>query len=276
MEKLIITVAPTGSVPRKKDTPHVPVTPDEIAETAYACEQAGAAIIHVHCRDEAEKPTSKYEVFKETVDKIRRRTKLVVMTSTSGIAGQTDEDRAAPLRTKPEMGSLTTSTLNFAGRKPSVIYINTVETVQFLAKEMLTRDIKPEIEAFDVGFIQQGKKLIEAELVKEPAHFQLVMGVDGGIPATPDNLLHMRDQLPPGSTFVVAGMARMQLPMTTMAIVMGGHVRVGLEDNLYLRKGVLARNEELVARAKHLADDLQRDVATPDEARAIMGLPPRA
>ncbi|HKZ98471.1 MAG TPA: 3-keto-5-aminohexanoate cleavage protein [Thermoplasmata archaeon] len=275
MEKLIITVAPTGSVPRKKDTPHVPVTPDEIAETAYACEQEGAAIIHVHCRDEAEKPTSKYEVFKETVDKIRRRTKLVVMTSTSGIAGQTDEDRAAPFRTKPEMGSLTTSTLNFAGRKPSVIYINTVETVQFLAKEMLTRDIKPEIEAFDVGFIQQGKKLIEAGLVKEPAHFQLVMGVDGGIPATPDNLLHMRDQLPPGSTFVVAGMARMQLPMTTMAIVMGGHVRVGLEDNLYLRKGVLARNEELVARAKHLADDLQRDVATADEARAIMGLPPR-
>jgi len=275
MEKLIITVAPTGSVPRKKDTPHVPVTPDEIAETAYACEQEGAAIIHVHCRDEAEKPTSKYEIFKETVDKIRRRTKLVVMTSTSGIAGQTDEDRAAPLRTKPEMGSLTTSTLNFAGRKPSVIYINTVETVQFLAKEMLTRDIKPEIEAFDVGFIQQGKKLIEAGLVKEPAHFQLVMGVDGGIPATPDNLLHMRDQLPPGSTFVVAGMARMQLPMTTMAIVMGGHVRVGLEDNLYLRKGVLARNEELVARAKHLADDLQRDVATADEARAIMGLPPR-
>ena len=276
MEKLIITVAPTGSVPRKKDTPHVPVTPDEIAETAYACEQEGAAIIHVHCRDEAEKPTSKYEIFKETVDKIRRRTKLVVMTSTSGIAGQTDEDRAAPLRTKPEMGSLTTSTLNFAGRKPSVIYINTVETVQFLAKEMLTRDIKPEIEAFDVGFIQQGKKLIEAGLVKEPAHFQLVMGVDGGIPATPDNLLHMRDQLPPGSTFVVAGMARTQLPMTTMAIVMGGHVRVGLEDNLYLRKGVLARNEELVARAKHLADDLQRDVATADEARAIMGLPPRA
>ena len=275
MEKLIITVAPTGSVPRKKDTPHVPVTPDEIAETAYACEQEGAAIIHVHCRDEAEKPTSKYEVFKETVDKIRRRTKLVVMTSTSGIAGQTDEDRAAPLHTKPEMGSLTTSTLNFAGRKPSVIYINTVETVQFLAKEMLTRDIKPEIEAFDVGFIQQGKKLIEAGLVKEPAHFQLVMGVDGGIPATPDNLLHMRDQLPPGSTFVVAGMARTQLPMTTMAIVMGGHVRVGLEDNLYLRKGVLARNEELVARAKHLADDLQRDVATADEARAIMGLPPR-
>lgn len=276
MDKLIITVAPTGSVPRKKDTPHVPVTPDEIAETAYLCEQEGAAIIHVHGRDESERPTSRYEIFKEAVDQIRRRTKLVVMTSTSGIAGQTDEDRATPLRTNPEMGSLTTSTLNFAGRKPSVIYVNTVETVRFLAKEMLTRDIKPEIEAFDVGFIQQGKKLIDEGLVKEPAHFQLVMGVDGGIPATPENLLHMRAQLPASATFVVAGMARMQLPMTTMAIVMGGHVRVGLEDNLYLKKGVLARNEELVARARHLADDLQREVATPDEAREMMGLPTRS
>jgi hypothetical protein len=174
------------------------------------------------------------------------------------------------------MGSLTTSTLNFAGRKPSVVYLNTVETVQFLAKEMLARNIKPEIEAFDVGFIQQGRKLIEAGLVKEPAHFQLVMGVDGGVPATPENLLHMRHELPPTATFVVAGMSRMQLPMTTLAILLGGHVRVGLEDNLYLRKGVLARNEELVARAKHIAEDLQREVATPDEARTIMGLPPRS
>jgi 3-keto-5-aminohexanoate cleavage enzyme len=276
MEKLVITVAPTGSVPRKKDTPHVPVTPDEIAETAYLCEQAGAAIIHVHCRDEAERPTSRLELFKETVDKIRQRTKLIVMTSTSGIAGSTDPDRAAPLNANPEMGSLTTGSLNFAGRKPSVVYVNTVETVQFLAKAMLDLHIKPEIEAFDVGFIQQGRKLIEMGLVQEPAHFQLVMGVDGGVPATPENLVHMVNQLPPTATYVVAGMSRMQLPMTTMAILMGGHVRVGLEDNLYLKKGVLARNEELVGRARHLAEDLQREVANPDEARKIMGLPPRA
>ncbi|HYY47762.1 MAG TPA: 3-keto-5-aminohexanoate cleavage protein [Thermoplasmata archaeon] len=275
MEKLIITVAPTGSVPRKKDTPHVPVTPDEIAETGYRCEQAGAAIVHVHCRDEDEKPTSRLDVFQETVDKIRKRTKLVVMASTSGIAGATDAERAAPLKTNPEMGSLTTGTLNFAGRKPSVVYVNSVDTVQFLAKAMLDAGIKPEIEAFDVGFIHQGKKLIEAGLVREPAHFQLVMGVDGGIPASPQNLLHMIGQLPPAATYVVAGMARMQLPMTTMAILLGGHVRVGLEDNLYLKKGVLARNEELVARARHLADDLGREVATPDEARRIMGLAPR-
>src|SRR5438094_347808 len=179
MDKLIITVAPTGSVPRKKDTPHVPVTPDEIAETAYRCEQEGAAIIHVHCRDENERPTSRFDIFRESVDKIRERTKLVVMTSTSGIAGQTDEDRAMPLKTNPEMGSLTTGTLNFAGRKPAVVYVNTPETVQFLAKAMLEQNIKPELEAFDVGFVQQGKRLIDAGLVQEPAHFQFVMGVDG-------------------------------------------------------------------------------------------------
>src|SRR6266704_810404 len=230
MEKLVITVAPTGSVPRKKDTPHVPVTPDEIAETAYRCEQEGAAIIHVHCRDEDERPTSRFDIFRETVEKIRKRTKLVV---------------------------------------------NTPQTVQFLAKATREQNIKPELEAFDVGFVQQGKRLIDSGLVKEPAHFQLVMGVDGGVPATPENLLHMRNQLPPTATYVVAGMSRMQLPMTTMAIVLGGHVRVGLEDNLYLKKGALARNEELVGRARHLAEDLQREVATPEEARAIMGLPAR-
>jgi 3-keto-5-aminohexanoate cleavage enzyme len=272
MEKLIITVAPTGSVPKKKDTPYVPITPDEIAETAYLCEQEGASIVHVHCRDENENPTSDYKVFKETVDKIRKRTNLISMVSTSGVAGKSDLERAQPLKTNPEMASLTTGSLNFAGRKPSVVYVNTWETVKFLAKKMLELKIKPEIEAFDVGFISQGTKLIQQGLVKEPAHFQLVMGVDGGIPASPENLIHMRNQLPPNSTFVVAGMAKWELPMTTMAIATGGHVRVGLEDNIYYAKGKLARNEELVARTRLLAEHLQREVATPDESRRILRL----
>jgi len=275
MEKVIITVAPTGSVPRKRDTPHVPVTPDEIAETAYLCEQEGASIIHVHCRDENENPTSNYTVFKETVEKIRKRTRLVIMVSTSGVAGKSDEERAQPLKTNPEMASLTTGSLNFAGRKPSVVYVNTWETITFLAKSMFELYIKPEIEAFDVGFISQGTKLIEQGLIKEPAHFQLVMGVDGGIPATLDNLLHMRRQLPSDATFTVAGIGRWQLDMTTMSIILGGHVRVGLEDNIYYAKGKLAPNEEFVARARKLAEDLQHEVATPDETREILGLKPR-
>jgi len=275
VEKLIITVAPTGSVPQKKDTPHVPVTPDEIAETAYLCQQEGASIIHVHCRDENENPTSNHHIFKETVDRIRKRTNLIVMVSTSGVAGKSDEERAQPLATKPEMASLTTGSLNFAGRKPSVVYTNTWETITFLAGRMLKADVKPEIEAFDVGFISQGIKLVEQKLVREPPHFQLVMGVDGGIPATFDNLLHMTRQLPEKATFSVAGIGRWQLPVTTAAILLGGHVRVGLEDNIYYAKGKLAANEDFVARTRKLAEHLQRDVASPDEARNILGLKSR-
>lgn len=274
MEKLVITVAPTGSVPRKKDTPHVPETPDEIAETAYLCEQQGASVIHVHCRDQNENPTSDHMLFKETVGKIRNRTTLIVLASTSGVAGGSDEERAQPLETRPEMASLTTGSLNFAGRKPSTVYVNTWETITFLARRMLELNIKPEIEAFDVGFIPQGIKLIEQGLIRGPAQFQLVMGIDGGIAASPENLIHMRQQLPDNSTFVVAAIGKMQLPMTTMAILMGGHVRVGLEDNIYYAKGKLARNEDLVARVRLLAEYLQREVASPDEARLILGIKP--
>ena len=274
MEKLIITVAPTGSVPSKKDTLYVPVTPDEIAETAYLCEQEGASIVHVHCRDDNEDPTSDYHVFKETVEKIRKRTNLVIMVSTSGVAGKSDKERAQPLRTNPEMASLTTNSLNFAGRKPSIVYVNTWETVTYLAKKMLELNIKPEMEAFDVGFIQQGIKLVQQGLVKEPAHFQLVLGVDGGIPPSLDNLLHMSRQLPANGTFTVAGIGRWQLNVTTAAIILGGHARVGLEDNLYYAKGKLAPNEEFVARVRRLAEELQREVASSEEARRILGLKP--
>jgi 3-keto-5-aminohexanoate cleavage enzyme len=275
MEKLIITVAPTGSVPRKRDTPYVPVTPDEIAETAYLCEQEGASVIHVHCRNENERPTSDYTVFKETLDKIRKRTHLITMASTSGVAGKSDKERAQPLKAKPEMASLTTGSLNFAGRKPSIVYVNTWETIAFLANSMLKATVKPEIEAFDVGFIRQGIKLVEQGLVKEPAHFQLVMGVDGGVPATLDNLLHMSRQLPNTATYSVAGIGRGQLNVTTASIMLGGHVRVGLEDNIYYAKGKLGANHEFVARARKLAESLQREVASPDEAREILGLKPR-
>ncbi|MFW9975520.1 MAG: 3-keto-5-aminohexanoate cleavage protein, partial [Candidatus Thorarchaeota archaeon] len=272
MEKLIITVAPTGSVPRKKDTPHLPVTPDEIVETAYRCEQEGASIIHIHCRDENETPTSEFALFKETVNKVRKKTKLLVMVSTSGVAGKSNEERAEPLRTQPELASLTTGSLNFVNRKPPVVYLNTWETITFLAKRMQELNIKPEMEAFDVGFIPQGTMLIDEGLVKEPPLFQLVMGVGGGIPATIENLLHMRAQLPVNAIFTVAGIGRSQVDMTTMSIMIGGHVRVGLEDNIYFAKGQLAPNEDFVARTRRIAETLHRGVATPDEARLILGI----
>lgn len=272
MEKLIITVAPTGSVPTKKDTPHLPVTPDEIVETAYLCAQEGASIIHVHCRDENEKPTSDSSLFEEIVRKIRKRTNLLVMVSTSGVAGRSDEERAEPLRTNPELASLTTGSLNFTGRKPPVVYRNSWETITYLAQRMRDLKIKPEMEAFDVGFIPQGIMLIKEGIVSEPPLFQLVMGVGGGIPATIDNLLHMRAQLPKNAVFTVAGIGRAQVDMTTMSILMGGHVRVGLEDNIYLTKGQLAPNEDFVVRTRQIAESLGRKVASPDDARVILGL----
>lgn len=272
MDKLIITVAPTGSVPRKKDTNYLPMTPDEIVETAYLCEQEGASIIHVHCRDENENPTSDYQLFEETVSKIRKRTNLIVMVSTSGVAGRSDEERAWPLKAKPELASLTTGSLNFTGRKPPVVYTNSWKTITFLAQRMLDLKIKPELEAFDLGFISQGTALINEKIVPEPPLFQLVMGVGGGIPATIENLMHMREQLPKNAIFTVAGIGRTQVDMTTMSILMGGHVRVGLEDNIYLTKGKLAPNEDFVARTRQIAESLNREIASPDEARAILGL----
>ncbi len=272
MDKLIITVAPTGSVPRKKDTNYLPMTPDEIVETAYLCEQEGASIIHVHCRDENENPTSDYQLFEETVSKIRKRTNLIVMVSTSGVAGRSDEERAWPLKAKPELASLTTGSLNFTGRKPPVVYTNSWKTITFLAQRMLDLKIKPELEAFDLGFISQGTALINEKLVPEPPLFQLVMGVGGGIPATIDNLMHMREQLPKNAIFTVAGIGRTQVDMTTMSILMGGHVRVGLEDNIYLTKGKLAPNEDFVARTRQIAESLNREIASPDETRNILGL----
>ena len=272
LEKLIITVAPTGSVPQKSDTPFLPTTPDEIAETAYLCEQEGASVIHVHCRDEQGNPTSDYKLFSETVTKIRKRTKLVVMVSTSGVAGKSNEERAEPLRAKPEMGSLTMGSLNFTARKPPAVYVNSWETITYLATRMKEMSIKPELEAFDVGFISQGTMLEERELVEGPPHFQLVMGVGGGIPATLGNLLHMRNQLPPNATFTVAGIGRRQFDMTTMAIMMGGHVRVGLEDNIYISKGKQASNEEFVAQTRNIAEQLGRAVADVTDTRRILHL----
>lgn len=275
MEKLIITVAPTGSVPRKKDTPYLPVTPEEIAETAYLCEQEGASIVHIHCRDKNEDPTSEFQLFKETVDRIRKKTKLIVMVSTSGVAGKSDEDRAEPLKTGPEMASLTTGSINFAGRSPPIIYANTPETIEFLASRMVEMKIKPELEIFDLGFIQQGIKLVRKGLVQPPAHFQFVLGVDGGVPAKPENLTHMIRQLPSDSSFSVAAVGRTQLETTSLSILLGGHVRVGLEDNIYYSKGELAPNEAFVRRARTIAQDLQREIATSDEARRILGLATR-
>ena len=269
MEKLIITVAVTGSLPTKRVTPHVPITPQEIIEAGIACEAAGATVIHIHARNpEDESPATEFALFEEICRGIQAETNLITQISTGGRAGMAYEQRCERLRLKPEMASLTTGSVNF----PNSVYVNSPKLIEDLAADMQKYRIKPEMEIFDVSMISNATALVEKGLVASPLHFDFVMGLKGAIPATVENLLHMRNTIPPGATWTVAGIGKAQLPMTTHAILMGGHVRVGLEDNIYFSRGELATNERMVERVVQLARILGRDIATPDEARKILNL----
>lgn len=269
MEKLIITVAPTGNVPTQEMNPDLPVTPQEIAETAARCREAGASLIHVHARDSAGQPTLDPEVFARIHRLITERSDLIVQISTGGRAGMDLEARAAAVRRiRPEMASLTTGSMNF----PDRVYANPFHVVEYLARAMLEAGTKPEMEIFEPGMIANALLLANQGLATPPLHFDFVLGSRGSLPASPKNLLFLSESIPPGSTWTVAGVGRWQLPMAALAIVLGGHVRVGLEDNIYYQKGKLATNEQLVARVARIAAEVGRPVATPDEAREILGL----
>ena len=270
--KLIITVAPTGNVPTKDMNPHLPVTPKEIADSAVRCREAGASMIHIHARDPQGKPTLDPQIFRQIHSLVSERTDLIVQISTGGRAGMDAEARSAAVRLiGPEMASLTTGSMNF----PDRVYTNSFELIELLARTMREAGTKPEMEIFEPGMITNAEMLVEKGLATEPLHFDFVLGSRGSLPATAKNLLYLSEMIPPGSTWTVAGIGRWQLPMGVLAIVMGGHVRVGLEDNLYYRKGQLATNAQLVARIARIAAEVGRTVATPEEARQILGLPLR-
>jgi len=268
--KLIITVATTGSVPTREMNPHLPVTPEQIAESAVLCREAGASVIHIHARDVDGKPTLDPQVFAQIHRLVSERTDLIVQISTGGRAGTDAEARAAAVRLlQPEMASLTTGSMNF----PDRVYANPFEVIEFLARTMASSGTKPEMEIFEPGMIANAQRLAEKGSATEPLHFDFVLGSHGSLPASARNLIFLSETIPPGSTWTVAGIGRWQLPMAVLAIVMGGHVRVGLEDNLYYHKGVLATNQQLVARVARIAAEVGRPVATPDEARQTLGLP---
>jgi len=270
MEKLIITVAPTGSLPKRKNTPHVPITPAEIVETAVRCESAGASILHVHVRNPAdESPSPNYELFEEVFTGLKAKTNLVIQISTGGRAGMAYEQRAERLKLQPEMASLTTGSVNF----PNSVYENSPSLIEGLAKDMLQYGIKPEMEIFDTSMINNALELEKKGLAIKPLHFNFVMGLKGAIPASVENLVHLRSLIPAESTWNVSGIGPAQLVMNIHGLLMGGHVRVGLEDNIYYRRGELASNERLVERIVRLAEEFGRGIATPDEARNILNLP---
>ena len=269
-EKLIITVALTGNVPTKEMNENTPVTVDEIVEDIIKCREAGASVAHIHVRDENEDPTCDRELFKEILDKLKERQCDIITQVSTGArgGGNTVEWRGQMLDLNAEMASLSTGSSNFA----SQVNANSFELIRELADRMYSNNIKPEIEAFDLGMIDNTHYLLKEGVLKEPLQFNLVMNVRGSVIGTPRNLLHMVESLPKGSTFTVSGIGPSQLPMTTMSILLGGHVRTGLEDTILYDKGIKASNVMLVERVVRIAKELGREIATPDEARRIMGM----
>lgn len=271
MEKLVITVALDGAEVTREQSRYLPVSPEEIAVDAERCRNAGAAMVHVHGRRPDGSPTQDAAVYAEIIQAVRARTDVIVQVSTGGAVGMAAQERLAPVLLKPEMASLTTGTVNFG----SGVFMNSPDMIEEFARAMVANGVVPEIECFDLGHIDNALALVRKGILALPLHFDFVMGVPGGIGPTVRNLVHMSESIPAGCTWSVAGIGRAQLPLATTAIVLGGHVRVGLEDNLYYSKGVLASNEMLVARVVRLARELGREVATPDEARRILRLADR-
>ncbi len=271
MEKLIITAALTGNVPTREMTPHVPLTPAEIAADVRRCAEAGASLVHIHARDAEGRPTLDTAVFKETVRRIKNETpEVIIQLSTGARAGRDWEARANPVHLLPEMASFTTGSNNL----PGIVYENAPDFLLFLAGVFKATGVKPEIEVFEAGMISNALFLQKKELLAPPLHFDFVLGAPGAMPATVRNLVFLADTLPPGSTWTVAGIGPAEIPLATAAIAMGGHVRVGIEDNLLLPDGTLATNAELVATVATIARTMGREVASPAEARQILSLDP--
>ena len=270
MDPLIITVAPVGAEVTRKQTPYIPLTPEEIAEECYRAWNEGASVAHIHARDENGEATQDPEVYRRIIDLVRARTDLIIQVSTGGAVGMRVEERVAPVSLKPDMATLTCGTVNFGDG----IFTNSWGDMETFARAIRDNGVKPEFEIFDAGMVENARRLAQKRLVDLPGHFDFVMGVPGGISGDPRNLMHLVSLLPQdGSTWSVAGIGRNQLPLGAMAIILGGHVRVGFEDNIYYSRGVLAKsNAELVARMVRLAAELGRPVAKPAEAREILRL----
>ncbi len=269
MQKLIITVALTGNVPTKKLNPSLPVTAEEIAADVRRCADAGAAVFHVHGRDAGEQPTLDLAVLKNNVRKIKEKAPDVILQlSTGARAGKEWEDRANPVRLLPEMGSFTTGSNNL----PGIIYENSPQFIEYLAAVFKETEVKPEIEVFETGMISNALYLAKKGLLTFPMHFDFVLGAPGSMAASVKNLLFLAENIPSGSTWTVAGIGRQEIPMAVSAIVMGGHVRVGLEDNLFMPDGSLATNPKLVEKVVTIAREMGRDIASIDETRAILSL----
>jgi len=273
MEKLIITAAICGAEVTKENNPNIPYTIEEIGREAESAYKAGASIIHLHVREDDGTPTQNIDRFRACIKEIKNRcSDVIIQPSTGGAVGMSNEERLQPifLEPPPEMATLDCGTCNFGGDE---IFINTENTIIEFAKKMIERGIKPELECFDKGMVDMALRLHDKGYIKDPMHFNFVLGVNGGIKASARDLTFLVESIPKDSTYSVCAIGKHEFPMVTLSIIMGGHARVGFEDNVYLSKGVLAKsNGELVERVLRISRELGRDIATPMEARKILGL----
>lgn len=290
--KVILTCAVTGNAPFNRDHPSFPVTPGEICDAVVESAAAGASICHIHVRDPQTGAGSRDPaLFREVVDRVRNTGVNIVINLTAGHGARffpdpDDEGRALPesdvagveervehlVDCLPEIASLDISTGNQVTGNKEYVYLNTTRTLRAMAKRFRDLNVKPELEVFQSGDILFGKQLIEEGLIDGPPLFQIVLGVRWAAPATPEAMMFLRNLLPPKAIWASFGIARMEMPMVAQAVLLGGNVRVGLEDNLYLSRGVFANNGQLVERARKIVEYLGKEVATPDEARAMLEL----
>ena len=276
-KKTIITVATTGAWPKKENNPNVPMTPSEIAEDVYDCWLAGAAVAHLHMRDDEGNGTMSKDKFAETVSLLRERhpdCNIVLNMTTSGDLNATDETRMLHLKElRPEMASYDCGSMNWLHNS---LFINSPQFLEELGRNMQKWGVKPEIEAFDPGMIANAAYYLKKGVLKAPLHFQFCMGCANGIPGSMKNLVFMKetmDTLCPGSTWSCFGVGHSAMEMLYGAVAMGGNVRVGMEDNVLYSKNQLAdSNRQFVERAVRIIREFGNEPATSDEAREILGL----
>jgi 3-keto-5-aminohexanoate cleavage enzyme len=268
-DPLIISVAVCGGEHTRAATPYLPQTPREIADSAYAAYEAGAAVAHVHVWDEHGQPSQDLDLYREVYRLLGERCDMIVNVTTGPGGQPSEEERLLPLALEPELASFDAGSVNFGDG----VFLNTPGFLRRLAKRMAEVGTKPELEIFDSGMIQNCLRLAAEGLLPEPLYFQFVLGVAGGAAADPRTLLHLAESLPADSRWSATGIGRHAVPVALMAIAMGGHVRVGLEDSIYYRRGELATsNAQLVARIARVALEADRPPATPAEARALLQL----
>lgn len=270
---LILTAAIVGAEVTRNDTPHLPITAAEIADEAARCRDAGASVIHLHVRTKDGAPSQSSALFQEAIDAIRAKTDVIIQTSTGGAVGMSIAERAGPLACRPEMATLNCGTLNFGDD----VFVNTRPEIRGLAKKIAEAGSVAELECYEVGHVEEALSLHKEGLLTGPLHFQFVLGIRGGAPAREDVLRFLVSLVPSGATWGCAAVGRFQRPLTELAMQLGGHARVGLEDNIYLEKGVLSEGSApLVARAAAFAASIGREVVDTARARTLLGIPPRA